>query len=56
MDSRYLRYKDELKSKDEKIDSDRRALLTAGLVGGAVAATALMSATAHAQAPVANAA
>jgi len=44
MDSRYLRDKDELKSTPDPVDTDRRALLTAGLVGGAVAATALMSA------------
>src|ERR1700743_2935130 len=52
MDSRYLRYKEELKSPKttaDPVDNDRRALLTAGLVGGAVAATALMSGAAHAQ-------
>jgi hypothetical protein len=52
MDSRYLRDKEELKSPKtpaEPVDNDRRALLTAGLVGGAVAATALMSGAAHAQ-------
>src|SRR5262245_51744415 len=49
MDSRYLRDKSELKSDSDKIDDDRRALLTAGLVGGAVAATALVSGVAQAQ-------
>jgi len=49
MDSRYLRDNEDLKSTPEPVDSDRRALLTAGLVGGAVAATALMSGAAHAQ-------
>ena len=48
MDSRYLRNKDELKPNAATIDGDRRALLTAGLVGGAVAAAALMSSAAHA--------
>ena len=46
----------ELKSDaTDKIDGDRRALLTGGLVGGAVAAAALMSSAAHAQAPAAPA-
>ena len=47
---------DELKlGSTDKIDGDRRALLTGGLVGGAVAAAALMSTAAHAQAPAAPA-
>ena len=55
MDSRYLRDKEELKPDADKVDGDRRALLTGGLVGGAVAAAALMSTAAHAQAPAAPA-
>ena len=47
MDSRYLHDKEELKS--SRIDEDRRKLLTAGLVGGAVAAGALVAGAAHAQ-------
>jgi kynurenine formamidase len=55
MDARYLRNKEELKSDPDKIDDDRRALLTAGLVGGAVAATALVSSVAVAQTTPASA-
>lgn len=47
MDSRYLKDKEELKQ--PAVDDDRRAFLTAGLVGGAVAAGALMTGAAHAQ-------
>jgi kynurenine formamidase len=47
MDSRYLHDKEELKSSN--IDEERRNFLTAGLVGGAVAATALVAGAAHAQ-------
>ncbi|MFZ5779109.1 MAG: cyclase family protein [Pseudomonadota bacterium] len=47
MDSRYLQDKEELRSKT--IDEDRRSFLTAGLVGGAVAATALVAGAAHGQ-------
>jgi kynurenine formamidase len=49
MDARYLQDKDELKSTSDKVDEDRRALLTTGLVGGAVAAAALASTVAQAQ-------
>jgi len=56
MDARYLADKDQLKSDStDKIDDNRRALLTGGLVGGAVAAAALMSTAAHAQATAAPA-
>lgn len=55
MDSRYLTDKEELKPDTDKVDGDRRALLTGGLVGGAVAAAALLSSAAHAQAPAAPA-
>ena len=47
MDSRYLHDKEELKS--SRIDEERRKLLTAGLVGGAVAAGALVAGAAQAQ-------
>lgn len=47
MDSRYLKDKEELKP--PAVDDDRRAFLTAGLVGGAMAAGALMTGAAHAQ-------
>ena len=47
MDSRYLHDKEELKS--SRIDEERRNFLTAGLVGGAVAAGALVAGAAHAQ-------
>ncbi len=47
MDSRYLQGKTELAT--AKIDEERRNFLTAGLVGGAVAATALVAGAAHAQ-------
>jgi kynurenine formamidase len=53
MDSRYLHDKEELKS--SRIDEERRKLLTAGLVGGAVAAGALVVGAAHAQQQVAQA-
>ncbi len=49
MDSRYLKDKEELKSSTHEVDDDRRAFLTAGLVGGAVAAGALVAGAAHAQ-------
>ncbi|MDI1284032.1 MAG: cyclase family protein [Reyranella sp.] len=49
MDSRYLQDKDELKSSAQGVDEDRRSFLTAGLVGGAVAAGALVAGAAHAQ-------
>jgi kynurenine formamidase len=47
MDARYLQDKDELKS--TSINEERRNFLTAGLVGGAVAAGALVAGAAHAQ-------
>ena len=49
MDSRYLHDKEELKQAATDVDQDRRNFLTAGLVGGAVAAGALMAGRAHAQ-------
>ena len=49
MDSRYLKDKEGLKSSSLEVDDDRRAFLTAGLVGGAVAAGALVAGAAHAQ-------
>lgn len=48
MDSRYLQDKEELKS-SQTIDEERRNFLTAGLVGGAVAAGTLVAGVAHAQ-------
>jgi kynurenine formamidase len=47
MDSRYLQDKEELKQVG--VDEDRRNFLTAGLVGGAVAAGTLVAGVAHAQ-------
>ena len=47
MDARYLQDKEELKS--TSINEERRNFLTAGLVGGAVAAGALVAGAAHAQ-------
>jgi len=41
MDSRYLQDKDDLKQPQQGIDEDRRSFLTAGLIGGAVAAGTL---------------
>lgn len=35
MDARYLQDKEELKQSARGVDEDRRAFLTAGLVGGA---------------------
>jgi len=52
MDSRYLRDKEELKAV-ATVDDDRRAFLTAGLVGGAVAAGAMIAGAAQAQQPAA---
>ncbi|MDP2332045.1 MAG: cyclase family protein [Reyranella sp.] len=49
MDSRYLQDKEELKQAASAVDEDRRAFLTAGLVGGAVAAGTLAAGVAHAQ-------
>ena len=49
MDSRYLQNKEELKRPQQEIDEDRRSFLTAGLVGGAVAAGTLAAGVAHAQ-------
>ena len=49
MDSRYLKDKEGLKASAPEVDDDRRAFLTAGLVGGAVAAGALVAGAAHAQ-------
>jgi kynurenine formamidase len=49
MDSRYLQDKEELKQAARGVDEDRRTFLTAGLVGGAVAAGALAAGAAHAQ-------
>ncbi len=49
MDSRYLQDKEELKQPRREIDEDRRSFLTAGLVGGAVAAGTLAAGMAHAQ-------
>lgn len=55
MDSRYLQDKEELKQAASEVDEDRRAFLTAGLVGGAVAAGTLAAGVAHAQQQVAQA-
>ena len=41
MDSRYLQDKDHLKQSAQGIDEERRSFLTAGLIGGAVAASTL---------------
>lgn len=49
MDSRYLQDKEELKKSAQSVDEERRNFLTAGLVGGAVAAGTLLAGTAHAQ-------
>jgi kynurenine formamidase len=49
MDSRYLQDKEDLKQSAQSVDEDRRAFLTAGLVGGAVAAGTLVAGVAHAQ-------
>jgi kynurenine formamidase len=49
MDSRYLQDKEELKQAAQTVDEERRTFLTAGLVGGAVAAGALMAGAAQAQ-------
>jgi kynurenine formamidase len=49
MDSRYLQDKEDLKRAAHAVDEERRHFLTAGLVGGAVAAGALMAGAAHAQ-------
>jgi kynurenine formamidase len=55
MDSRYLQDKEGLKQAASEVDEDRRAFLTAGLVGGAVAAGTLAAGVAHAQQQVAQA-
>eukprot|EP01036_Dinobryon_divergens_P020068 gene20068-27479_t len=49
MDSRYRQDKEELTQPRQEIDEDRRSFLTAGLVGGAVAAGTLAAGMAHAQ-------
>ena len=49
MDSRYLQDKEDLKKAAQTVDDDRRTFLTAGLVGGAVAAGTLMAGAVHAQ-------
>ena len=49
MDSRYLKDKEDLKKAAQTVDDDRRTFLTAGLVGGAVAAGTLMAGAVHAQ-------
>ena len=49
MDSRYLQNNEELKRPQQEIDEDRRSFLTAGLIGGAVAAGTLAAGAAHAQ-------
>src|SRR5262245_32859946 len=49
MDARYLHDKEELKRSASDVDEERRNFLTAGLVGGAVAAGALMGGAVHAQ-------
>ena len=49
MDSKYLHDKEELKQSSQTVDEERRAFLTAGLVGGAVAAGTLVAGVAHAQ-------
>lgn len=49
MDSRYLKDKEDLKQAAQTVDEERRNFLTAGLVGGAVAAGALVAGAAHAQ-------
>ena len=43
MDSRYLRDKEELRQAAQTVDEERRNFLTAGLVGGAVAAGTLLA-------------
>jgi hypothetical protein len=54
MDSRYLNENEALKS-SQTVDEERRNFLTAGLVGGAVAAGTLVAGVAHAQQQVAQA-
>jgi kynurenine formamidase len=50
MDARYLQDKEELKqASQDDVNEDRRAFLTAGLVGGAVAAGTLVAGVANAQ-------
>ena len=49
MDSRYLTDKEDLKRAAQEVDGDRRTFLTAGLVGGALAAGTLAAGAAHAQ-------
>ena len=49
MDSRYLQNNEELKRPQQEIDEDRRSFLTAGLIGGAIAAGTLAAGAAHAQ-------
>ena len=45
----YLHDKEELKQSTQTVDEERRAFLTAGLVGGAIAAGTLAAGAAHAQ-------
>jgi hypothetical protein len=49
MDLRYLHDKEELTRSTQTVDDERRNFLTAGLVGGALAAGALMTGAAQAQ-------
>ena len=49
MDMKYLHDKEELKQSTQTVDEERRNFLTAGLVGGAVAAGTLAAGAAHAQ-------
>ena len=49
MDMNYLHDQEELKQSTQKVDEERRAFLTAGLVGGAIAAGTLAAGAAHAQ-------
>src|SRR5262245_33807884 len=49
MDLRYLRDKQELTQSAQSVDEDRRNFLTAGLVGGAVAAGVVVAGVAQAQ-------
>ena len=49
MDMNYLHDQEGLKQSTQKVDEERRAFLTAGLVGGAIAAGTLAAGAAHAQ-------
>ena len=49
MDTNYLHDQEGLKQSTQTVDEERRAFLTAGLVGGAIAAGTLAAGAAHAQ-------